>query len=75
MVAGRIQPEELKVQHVRKRGERMPVARVWLSESQTDPVHRKARGDDRTFVNVILVVVSYELVLEGLAKDQPDKTR
>ena len=75
MVAGRIQPEELGIEDVREGGKWMPVARVRLGEGQTDPVVSKARGDDGIFVNVILIVVSDELVPEGLAKDQPDKTR
>jgi hypothetical protein len=75
MVAAGIEAEELKIQHVRERGKRMPVSRVGLSEGQADAIERKARGHDRTFINVILIVISDELVPKGLAKDQPDKTR
>ena len=75
MMPGRIQPVELRIEHVGKRGERMPVASLRLSESGVNAGKRKARDNNRIFVNVILIVVRDELVPEGLAKDQPDQAR
>ena len=75
MVSGGIQPEELAIQHVRQRRQRMPVTGITLGERGAKAIGGEASGDDRIFVDVVLIVVGHELVAEGLAKNQPDQTR
>jgi hypothetical protein len=53
----------------------VPVPRLRLGKSCPDAVGRETRDDDGILVNVILIVVGYELMAQGLAKNEPDKTR
>ena len=62
---------ELAIQHVRQRGERMPVVGMHTGEGPPNSVRREARADPRILVNVFVVVVVDELVSQRLAKDNP----
>jgi hypothetical protein len=65
--------EELPVGHMRQRGERVPVPRMWLGER---PLHRGPRQpafDLRVIVNIDVVVIIDEAVPQRLAEDGPDQ--
>ena len=70
MTAGS-QSKELAIEHVRNRGERMPVARVSVSERPRDAAQRQAACDDRIAVNVRFIIKIDEIVLERLPKHEP----
>src|SRR4051812_47798676 len=75
MVSGRIQAEELTIEHVGKRGERVPIARMWMSERAPDALGGEASADHRILGDVIRVVVGDELVLQRLPEDEPHQAR
>ena len=68
MMAGRRQPEELSVEHVREPGERVPVGRVGCGERPGDTGPRKARPDVHVLGHVFGVVV----VDEAVPKDRDE---
>src|SRR6478672_11050871 len=75
MVSGGVQPEELVIQHVRQRRQRVPIAGIAFGESGPKAIHGKAGDDDWILIDVVLVVVGHEMVAERPAKDEPDETR
>src|SRR4029077_20774802 len=52
MMTACFQSKQLTIEHVRDRCERMPVARVSVSERPRDAAQRQAACDDRIAVNV-----------------------
>src|ERR1700716_1998028 len=65
------QVEELTIEHVRKRRERMPVPRVRVRERPHDSFPANAVGYKRVCINVNAIVVVDEVVTERLAKNEP----
>ena len=55
--------------------ERMPVSRMHVTERPSDSSKRQALGDVRILVNVIPVIVAYEVAVKRLAEGQPDDYR
>src|ERR1700736_2489581 len=77
MKRARIEPEELKFEHVRDVLERKPVRGRPMSEGPFDAVQREAGVYLRNFVDVFGVVEIYKRKLRRLAKHEPnnrDKT-
>ena len=68
-----IQSEELAIEHVRQRGQRIPLAEWPLGESPPDPLAGQPRGDVRIWIDKAVVVVIERKVAERLAVDQPDR--
>jgi len=72
MVAGRPQSIDLTVRHVTERCERVPQARVAMSENPFQSVESKSTTDLPVFVNVTVVIEVDELMAECLSKNEPD---
>ena len=70
MAAG-VKTEELAIQHVRQRRERMPVTRMSVRECPHDSMRSDTTGYDRISVNVSAIVVIDEVVAERLREDEP----
>src|ERR1700730_7033531 len=65
------QIEELTIEHVRNRRERMPVPRVRMCERPHDSFPADAVGYNRVCINVDAVVVVDEVMTERLTKNEP----
>ena len=74
MVPCRIESEQLAIQHVRNRCQRMPISRVRFSECRNDAARRYTRGDPWIVINISLVVVGDEIMTESLSKYDPGKS-
>ena len=73
MMTGRFQIEQLAIEHVRNERKRMPVVRGPVHECARYMLGGNSRTDERTAVNVNLVVVVDEIVADGLAEHDPDE--
>ncbi len=71
MMSAGIEPEELAVEHVGNRRQRMPVPRVAVCERPNDSGQCKAAGYDRIFIDVDVIVEINEFVSNGLAENKP----
>lgn len=71
MVPAWIKSIELAVQHVRDPCHRMPVRRVKVRERPNDAFNRQAAGDLQVLQHVIDVIHVYEIVVKGLAENEP----
>jgi len=71
MVPRRIESEQLAIQHVRNRCQRMPISGVRMCERRQHTVDGYARGDLRILVDIGLIVVADEVMTEGLPKHDP----
>ena len=67
----RIQTEELAIQHMRNRGQRMPVSSMEAKKRRDQTVARQTRRNLRVFVNIILVVVLDKGMAERLPENGP----
>ena len=74
MMSPRPETVEFAIQHVRNRGQRMPVVGMHMREGPLHPVESKAARDPWIFVHVLVIIVVDELVPEGLAEDDPDNS-
>src|SRR5439155_3446939 len=72
MVAGRTQSIDLAVRHVTKRCERVPQARVAMSDNPFQSVESEYTTNVTVFVNVTVVIEVDELMAECFPKDEPD---
>src|SRR3989442_5905945 len=72
MVAGRTQSIDLTVRHVTKRCERVPQARVAMSDNPFQSVESESTTDLTVFVNVTVVIEVDKVVAECLPKNEPD---
>src|SRR5437870_2234465 len=70
MTAG-FEPEQLAVEHVRNRRERMPVPRMRMGKRGEYAVYRKASGDGGVLIHVQVIVEIDEIVPQSLTKNQP----
>src|SRR4029077_12209418 len=70
MAAG-LQPEQLAVEHVRNRRERMSVPRMRMGKRAEYAVHRESSGDDRVLINIRMIVEIDEIVPQSLTKNEP----
>ena len=75
MMAGRIQSEELAVQHVRDSRKGMPVPNLGREKCPDQTVASHPRGDLWVFVDVFLVVVLNKGMTERLPKNNPGQSR
>lgn len=66
---------QLAIQHVRNRGERVPVSSKRVGESPLDPAERETGGYCGIIVNIHAVIVIYEPVPEHLTEDDPHNRR
>ena len=71
MLRARIQAEQLTIQHVRDRGQRMPVLGVDVGEGPTNSGPTYARTHVGVVVNIQRIVVVDELVVERLPEYRP----
>src|SRR4029077_15040440 len=71
MMAGRLQSVQLTIEHVRNGGERVPVTGDRVRKSPRDPFQRKACGDLCILINVLWIIVGYELMSQGLTENRP----
>src|SRR5689334_13930643 len=72
-MAPRLKTEKRTIQHVRDGGERVPVGGVHMGERPLSSIKRETVCDHWVFTNVMIVVLIDEVVLKGLAEDDPDK--
>ena len=66
----RLKAVELAVGHVRKPGERMPIAALPAGESPADPLGRQPANDLPILVDILIVVVVDETVAQRPAKNE-----
>jgi len=71
MMSARLEPVRLAIQHVRNRGEGVPVNSMRVGESPLDPLDRETGDYYGIIVNIVAVVVIYEPVPERLTEDDP----
>jgi len=72
MMRAWIHPEQLAIEHVRDRGQRMPVLRVDVRERPDDAAPGKARAHVRVVEHVERIIVIDELMVECLPEHRPD---
>ena len=65
-----VEPEQLDVEHVRERGQGMPVARVRAAERQLEALSAEPLLYDRVLAHVDAVVQAHVLVVRDLRVDQ-----
>ena len=70
MAAG-LEPEQLAVEHVRNRRERMPVPRMRMGKRAEYAGHRKSSVDDRVLININMIVEIDEIVPQSLTENEP----
>jgi len=73
MMPTRVQTVELAIQHVGECGERMPVGLMRVGEGPGDAGAGETAFGHRVLVNIDVIVEIDELVLEGLAENEPDQ--
>jgi hypothetical protein len=66
-----VQPVQLRVEHVRDRGQRMPILGMNVSECPTDVGEGNAAGDPGVLIDVARIVVINEIEPQCLIKDRP----
>ena len=71
MVSAWFQAEKLAIDHVRDRGQGMPVVIIEMSERPSHSRNREALSNIRILVNVFIIVVIDEVVAERLPKHRP----
>ena len=71
MMTARFQIEQLDIDHVRDRRERVPIVFIEMRERPADSRQAQSARNLSVFVNVFVVVVVHEIVAERLAKDGP----
>ena len=72
MMSPGLESVELAIQHVRDRGKRMPVGRVNMGEGPLDIARGETADYSWIIVNVRTIVVVHEVVVQRLAKRNPD---
>ena len=70
MAAG-LEPEQLGVEHVRNRRERMPVSRMRMGKRDEYAGERKSSVDDRVLININIIVEIDEIVPQCLTENEP----
>jgi hypothetical protein len=71
MMSARLEAVQLAIQHVRNRGEGVPVSSMRVGESPLDSRERETGDYYGIIVNIVAVVVIYEPVPERLTEDDP----
>ena len=71
VVRARIHSEQLAVEHVRDRRQRMPVLRMDMRERPDNPAPGQARAHVRVVEHVKRIVIIDELMAERLSKHRP----
>lgn len=66
-----IDPEQLTIEHVRNRRERMPVLGMDMGEGPPDPMPAQPRTHVGVVVNVKRIVVVDKLMMERLPEHRP----
>ena len=69
MVSPWLETIEFAIQHVRHRGQRMPVTGMHMSEGPLDPVKSKTASYPWILIDVLMIIVIDELVAKRLAED------
>src|ERR1044072_2221780 len=67
--------ENLSIEHVKDRGNRMPIVCVHMSKGPDNAIKRKAVGNPWVVEDILPIVVIHELVAAGLAKDDENHHR
>ena len=73
MMSPGVQSKQLDVEHVRQRGQRIPLAVGPLGKGPADGLGGQPLGDVAVFVDKTVVIVIQQDVTERLAIDQPDR--
>ena len=68
------QAKHLDIQHVRDRGQRMPIAGVLVTKRPHDSAQRHAASDLLVLQHVNVVVVIHEVMTERLSENDPGET-
>src|ERR1043166_1899818 len=71
MMPARLQPEQLTVEHVRERGQRMPVARVRVRKRPDHIAEAQSSAHDRVLVDVNVIVEVNEIMPKRLPEHDP----
>ena len=71
VMAAALEPEQLAVEHVRNRRERMPVPRMRMRKRAEYAVDRKSSGDGRVLIHIRVIVEIDEIVPQSLTKNEP----
>lgn len=71
MMRAWIQAEQLAIEHVRDRRQRMPVLGMHMGERPPNPAPAQPRADVRVIKHVKRIVVIDELMLKRLPKNRP----
>src|SRR5207248_10602176 len=74
MMAARCESENLAVEHVRNDRERMPIVGLGIDKGLLQSVDAESLADQPVSVDVSFVVEVYKIVVQGLAKDDPDQS-
>src|ERR1041384_3229197 len=71
MMPARLQPEQLTIEHVRERGQRMPVARVRVRKRPDHIAEAQSSAHDRVLVDVNVIVEVNEIMPKRLPEHDP----
>ena len=70
-----LKPVELTIQHVRDGGEWLPVASAKMGEGPLHIINSESAGYSWICIDVSTIIVIHELVVQRLAKCDPDDAR
>jgi uncharacterized protein YoaH (UPF0181 family) len=71
MMAAGLEAEQLAIEHVRERGERVPVARMRVGERPGNVTERKASAYGRVVSDINWIIEINEVVAKRLREDEP----
>src|ERR1051326_7931536 len=71
MMPARLQPEQLTIEHVRERGQRMPVARVRVRKRPDHIAEAQSSAHNRVLVDVNVIVEVNEIMPKRLPEHDP----
>src|SRR5436190_9224091 len=74
MMSPGLETVKLTIQHVRNRGQRMPIGSMDMREGPLNSIETEAFRDPWILANVLIVVVVDELMPQCLAEDNPDNS-
>ena len=69
MMSAGVQPEELAVQHVGKRGERNPVGDLRVGKGPAHRLHGQSLFHHRVLIHILVVIIIDELKMRRLSED------
>ena len=75
VMGGGIGTEQLAIEHMRKRGYRVPIISVAAGQSPPNSIGCKTRHDRTVLVDIIIVIKIDELMVQGLTENDPNNCR